>query len=80
MDKHSKTSVTVTLIYHRVARLIATSVLVLSTFLAYGQPPVVPAGGNDPMGNLIIIAGGQEEASVQFMGGRGQAFSIDAWR
>ena len=41
---------------------------------------LVPAGGNDPMGNLIIIAGGQEEASVQFMGGRGQAFSIDAWR
>jgi hypothetical protein len=41
---------------------------------------MVPSGGNEPIGNVIIVAGGQEEASIQFMGGRGQAFSIDAWR
>ncbi|MFC2014894.1 hypothetical protein ACFLUP_02760 [Chloroflexota bacterium] len=36
----------------------------------------------DSRDNCIIIAGGQEEASVQLGGGRGQApvFSIDPWR
>ena len=33
-----------------------------------------------PFGNCVIIAGGQEEASVQFAGGHGNAFSIDAGR
>ena len=41
---------------------------------------MVPAGGDDPFQNVIIIAGGQEEASVQLFGGRGPVFSIDAWR
>lgn len=35
---------------------------------------------NDPMESCIIVAGGQEEASAQIGGGRGQFFSIDAWR
>lgn len=35
---------------------------------------------NSPFENCIIVAGGQEEASVQFGGGHGVAFSIDAWR
>ena len=41
---------------------------------------MVPAGGDDPFENMIIVAGGEEEASVQLMGGRGNAFSIDVWR
>ncbi|MEE8413405.1 MAG: hypothetical protein V3R96_02525, partial [Dehalococcoidales bacterium] len=38
--------------------------------------PLVPT----PFGNCIVIAGGHEEASVQFGGGHGRAYSIDAWR
>ncbi len=41
---------------------------------------MVPAGGDNPKDFCVIIAGGQEEASAQFAGGRGEAFSIDAWR
>ncbi len=41
---------------------------------------MVPVAGDDPDGNCIIVAGGQEEASAQFAGGRGTAYSIDAWR
>jgi hypothetical protein len=41
---------------------------------------LVPAGGDDPFQNCIIVAGGQEEASVQLLGGRGPVFSVDAWR
>ncbi|MFC2014750.1 hypothetical protein ACFLUP_02020 [Chloroflexota bacterium] len=41
---------------------------------------MVPVAGDDPNNNCIIVAGGQEEASVQFAGGRGTAYSIDAWR
>jgi hypothetical protein len=35
---------------------------------------------DDSFENCIIVAGGQEEASVQLGGGRGPTFSIDAWR
>ncbi len=41
---------------------------------------MVPAGGDEPNVSCIIIGGGQEEASVQLAGGRGNAFSIDDWR
>jgi hypothetical protein len=40
----------------------------------------VPAGGDSPGDSCIIIAGGDEEAAVELMGGRGDAFSIDHWR
>jgi hypothetical protein len=40
----------------------------------------IPLTGAAPSDNCIIIAGGQEEASVQLAGGHGLAFSIDAWR
>jgi hypothetical protein len=29
---------------------------------------------------VILVNGGQEEASVQLAGGRGATFSIDKWR
>ena len=38
--------------------------------------PVVPG----PFDSCIVVAGGQEEASVQLAGGHGTAYSIDAWR
>jgi hypothetical protein len=41
---------------------------------------LVPAQGDDPFENMIIVAGGQEEATVQIAGGRGATFSIDKWR
>ena len=41
---------------------------------------LVPAGGDDPFDNVIIIAGGQEEVAIELLGRRGNAFSIDAWR
>ena len=41
---------------------------------------MVPASTDDPEEFCIIIAGGQEEASVQLAGGRGNTFSIDVWR
>ncbi|MFC1900061.1 hypothetical protein ACFLYN_00550 [Chloroflexota bacterium] len=41
---------------------------------------MLPAAGDNPKDFCAIIAGGQEEASVQFAGGRGSAFSIDIWR
>ncbi len=40
----------------------------------------VPSQGDDPFQNMIIVAGGQEEAAVELLGGRGATFSIDAWR
>ncbi len=41
---------------------------------------MVPASSDNPNDFCIIIAGGQEEASVQLAGGRSNAFSIDVWR
>ncbi len=41
---------------------------------------MVPVSGDTPFANCIIVAGGQEEASVQFGGGHGTVYSIDAWR
>jgi len=41
---------------------------------------MVPAGGDSPGDSCIVVAGGDEEASVCILGGRGDAFSIDAWR
>ncbi|MBA7711948.1 hypothetical protein ES703_120916 [subsurface metagenome] len=41
---------------------------------------MVPVAGDEPFANCIVIAGGQEEASVQISGGHGSAYSIDAWR
>ena len=41
---------------------------------------MVPAGGDDPFETVVIVAGGDEEASMQLAGGRGLPFSIDAWR
>jgi hypothetical protein len=40
---------------------------------------MVPVLG-DPWEICIIVAGGEEESTVQFGGGHGAAFSIDAWR
>jgi hypothetical protein len=40
---------------------------------------MVPAGGNDPFGNCIIVAGGEDE-TLMLLSGRGTAFSIDVWR
>jgi len=41
---------------------------------------MVPSQGDDPFQNMVIVAGGQEEAAVELLGGRGATFSIDAWR
>jgi hypothetical protein len=41
---------------------------------------MVPVAGDKPIANVIIVAGGDEEASLQFAGGRDNAFSIDIWR
>jgi hypothetical protein len=41
---------------------------------------MVPSQGDDAFENVVIVAGGQEEAAVELFGGRGPTFSIDAWR
>ena len=41
---------------------------------------MVPSQGDDAFQNVIIVAGGQEEAAAEILGGRGATFSIDAWR
>jgi hypothetical protein len=41
---------------------------------------MVPVAGDDPNGLCIIVAGGDEEASMQLTGGREAGYSIDAWR
>ena len=42
---------------------------------------MVPAGGDDPFDDYnIVIINMEETAPARFGGGRGQAFSIDAWR
>jgi hypothetical protein len=41
---------------------------------------LVPVAGDDPSGNCIIVAGGDEEATMQVTGGRDVGYSIDAWR
>jgi hypothetical protein len=42
----------------------------------------VPAGGDGPWANCIIVSGGEiaEETCYRYGGGHGFAFSIDAWR
>jgi len=42
---------------------------------------MVPAGGQNPMKDYnIILCNMEETASARFSGGKGQAYSIDAWR
>ena len=42
---------------------------------------LVPAGGNDPFDSYnIIVINMEETAPARFGGGRGHAYSIDAWR
>jgi hypothetical protein len=42
---------------------------------------MVPAGGDDPFDSYnIVIINMEETAPARFGGGRGQAFSVDAWR
>ncbi len=41
---------------------------------------MVPAGGNFPRANLVLVCGGEEETCHRFAGGHGPVFSIDAWR
>ena len=42
---------------------------------------MVPAGGDDPFDSYnIVVINMEETAPARFGGGRGQAFSIDAWR
>jgi hypothetical protein len=41
---------------------------------------LVPAQGDDAYENVVLVAGGQEEATVQIAGSRGATFSIDKWR
>ncbi|MBI4296298.1 MAG: hypothetical protein HY667_04180 [Chloroflexi bacterium] len=41
---------------------------------------MVPAGGDNPRDCVIIVAGGDEEASMQLAGGRDCTYSIDVWR
>ena len=41
---------------------------------------MVPAGGDSPWGNLVLVCDGQETASQRWSGGHGAAFSVDAWR
>jgi hypothetical protein len=43
---------------------------------------MVPAGGQTPRGNMILVAGshGDEEMLHSFAGGHGIGFSIDNWR
>jgi hypothetical protein len=41
---------------------------------------MVPSAGDTPHENCIIVAGGDEEASMQFSGTKGEGYSIDIWR
>jgi hypothetical protein len=41
---------------------------------------MVPVAGDDPHEIVLTIGGGQEEAAIELTGGRGDAYSIDAWR
>jgi hypothetical protein len=41
---------------------------------------MVPVAGDKPSDNCIIVAGGDEEACMQFAGGRDCAYNIDIWR
>jgi hypothetical protein len=41
---------------------------------------MVPVAGDEPDGNCIIIAGGDEEAAMEVTGGRDTGYSIDVWR
>ena len=41
---------------------------------------MVPLSGDEPDTNVIIVAGGDEEACMQFAGPRDCAYSIDLWR
>ncbi|MBI2851025.1 MAG: hypothetical protein HYX80_08325 [Chloroflexi bacterium] len=41
---------------------------------------MVPTKGDEPFANCIIVGGGEEEHCEIIDGGRGTAYSIDAWR
>ena len=41
---------------------------------------MVPAGGESPWEDCIIVCDGEETASERFSGGHGAAYSIDVWR
>jgi hypothetical protein len=41
---------------------------------------MVPVAGDEPFANCIIVAGGDEEASMQLAGGHDCTYSIDIWR
>jgi hypothetical protein len=41
---------------------------------------MVPVAGDEPFANCIIVAGGDEEASMQLGGGHDSGFNIDVWR
>jgi hypothetical protein len=42
---------------------------------------MVPVGGNDPMQSFnIVVINMEETAPARYGGGKGQAYSIDAWR
>ncbi len=41
---------------------------------------MVPAGGDHPRSNCLIICGGDEETCHTFGGGHGPVFSVDVWR
>ncbi|MEE8413993.1 MAG: hypothetical protein V3R96_05525 [Dehalococcoidales bacterium] len=41
---------------------------------------LLPFNGNTPDGNCIIVASSEEEICLNLEGGRGTAYSIDAWR
>lgn len=41
---------------------------------------MVPAGGNFPRANLVLVCGGEEETCHRYGGGHGPVYSIDAWR
>jgi hypothetical protein len=41
---------------------------------------LLPFDGDEPSANCIIVASSEEEVCINLEGGRGQAYSIDAWR
>jgi hypothetical protein len=41
---------------------------------------MVPAGGDFPRANLVLVCGGEEETCHRFAGGHGPVYGIDAWR
>lgn len=41
---------------------------------------MVPAGGNSPRNNLVLVCGGDEESCHRFSGGHGMSYNIDVWR